>query len=74
MHPRTVLTNTPLVLYYLRPLRPALDRPYNLGAGAAATCARPCLVVDDSRVPGGKRRPVFGAVSVIAPFVLMLER
>jgi hypothetical protein len=73
-HPRTVLTNTPLVLYYLRPLRPVLDRPYNLGRGRAATCTRPCLIVDDTRVPGGTPRAVAGSHSAIGPFVLTLER
>jgi hypothetical protein len=74
MHPRSVLTNTPLVLYYLRPLRPALDRPYNLGPGRLATCTRPCLVVDDLRVPGGTPRSVAGHNTVIGPFVLTLQR
>lgn len=35
LHPRTVLTNTPLVLYYLGSLHPVMDRPYNLGPGRA---------------------------------------
>jgi hypothetical protein len=74
MRPRTVLTNTPLVLYYLRPLRPVMDRPYNLGPGRAAACTRPCLIVDDSRVPGGTPRPASGTRSAIGPFVLTLER
>jgi hypothetical protein len=74
MHPRTVLTNTPLVLYYLSSLRPALDRPYNLGPGRGGTCTRPCLIIDDSRVPGGTPRPAAGARSLIGPFVLTLER
>ncbi len=73
-HPRTVLTNTPLVLYYVRGLRPVLDRPYNLGPGRAGTCTRPCLVIDDSRVPGGTVRLVSGSRSAIGPFVLTLER
>lgn len=74
LRPRTVLTNTPLVLYYLRSLRPALDRPYNLGPGRAQTCSRPCLIIDDRRVPGGTPRPVTGTTTVIAPFVLTVER
>jgi hypothetical protein len=74
VRPRTVLTNTPVVVYYLHPLRPVLDRPYNLGPGRAATCARPCLAVDDTRVPGGTPRPVSGSRSAIGPFVLTLER
>jgi hypothetical protein len=73
-HPRTVLTNTPLVLYYLRSLEPVMDRPYNIGPGRAATCARPCLIIDDSRVPGGTPRPVPGGGMAIGPFLLTLER
>lgn len=80
LHPRTILTNTPLVLYYLRSLRPVMDRPYNIGPGRASGCARPCLIVDDSRVPGGTpRAPAPGAPagsppSAIGPFRLTLER
>lgn len=74
MHPRTVLTNTPLVLYYLRSLHPEFDRPSNLGPGRAATCARPCLIVDDSRARGGTPRPVSGASTMIGPYVVTLER
>ncbi len=73
-HPRTVLTNTPVVLYYLPSLRPQFDRPYNLGRGRAQSCARPCLVIDDSRVYGGSPRPVSGTRTDIGPFVLTLER
>jgi hypothetical protein len=74
MRPQTVLTNTPLVLYYLRSLRPVMDRPYNLGPGRAGTCTRPCLIVDDTRVPGGTPRPAFGSRSAIGPFALTFER
>jgi hypothetical protein len=69
-HPRTVLTNTPLVSYYLRDLRPHFDRPSNLGPGLAASCARPCLVIDDTRVYGGSPRAVSGAQQAIGPYVL----
>lgn len=72
-HPRTVLTNTPLVLYYLRPLQPVMDRPYNIGPGRAATCPRPCLIIDDSRVPGGTPRPVPGGGTAVGPFLLTPE-
>jgi hypothetical protein len=78
LHPRTVLTNTPLVLYYLRPLRPVMDRPYNIGPGRAASCARPCLVVDDTRVPGGTPRTLAANAAppspAIGPFRLTLQR
>ncbi|HET9104872.1 MAG TPA: glycosyltransferase family 39 protein [Solirubrobacteraceae bacterium] len=73
LHPRTVLTNTPTVLYYLRDLHPIFDRPYNIGPGRAATCARPCVVVDDSRVHGGTPRPVSGTARSVAPFVIVDE-
>jgi hypothetical protein len=68
-----VLTNTPVVLYYLRGLHPVLDRPYNLGPGRAAACTRPCVVVDDSRVPGGTPRRVTGRSILMAPFVVTVE-
>jgi hypothetical protein len=73
-HPRTVLSNTPIVLYYLRSYRPQFDRPSNLGPGRASTCARPCLIVDDSRARGGTPRRVTGTPTVIGPYVLTLER
>ncbi len=73
-HPRTVLTNTPIVLFYLRSLHPRLDRPSNLGAGLAASCGRPCLIIDDTRVRGGRRRRVRGARTSIRPFILTVER
>jgi hypothetical protein len=73
-HPRTVLTNTPIVLYYLRSLRPQFDRPSNLGPGRAQSCARPCLIIDDSRAYGGTSRQVSGTRTVIGPYVLTLER
>jgi hypothetical protein len=72
--PATVLTNTPVVVYYLRGLHPVLDRPYNLGPGRAAACARPCVVVDDTRVPGGTPRRVTGRPILISPFIVTVER
>jgi Dolichyl-phosphate-mannose-protein mannosyltransferase len=74
LHPRTVLTNTPVVLYYLRSFEPDFDRPYNLGRGRAATCARPCLVIDDTRVHGGTPRGATGELSQIGPFLFVYER
>ena len=73
LHPRTVLTNTPTVLYYLRDLHPVFDRPYNIGPGRAATCARPCVILDDSRVHGGTPRPVTGTARSLGPFVIVDE-
>ncbi len=72
LHPRTVLTNTPTVLFYLRSLHPVFDRPSNYGPGLAATCARPCLIIDDSRAHGGPPRHVAGATRMIGPYVLTL--
>ena len=72
-HLRTVLTNTPVVLYYLAAWRPIFYRPYNLGPGLAATCARPCLVVDDTRVPGGEPRQASGTNTVVGPYLLTYQ-
>lgn len=74
MHPRTVLTNTPVVLYYLSSFRPLFDRPYNIGPGRSATCPRPCLAIDDARVSGGTPRPMTGIQHLIVPYLLTLER
>jgi 4-amino-4-deoxy-L-arabinose transferase-like glycosyltransferase len=56
---RTVLTNSPVIAYYLRDLEPRLDRPFGLGndepACAATGCARPLAIVEDARLPGGVR-------------------
>jgi 4-amino-4-deoxy-L-arabinose transferase-like glycosyltransferase len=73
VHARTVLTNTPVVIYYLRSFHPDFDRPSNLGPGRAATCARPCLAVDDRRVHAGTPRPITGTPFYIGPFRLTLE-
>lgn len=70
LHPRTVLTNTPIVQFYLRDLHPILDRPANYGPGLVASCARPCLVIDDLRAQGGPPRRVTGAARMIGPYVL----
>jgi 4-amino-4-deoxy-L-arabinose transferase-like glycosyltransferase len=73
-HPRTVLTNTPIVLFYLRSLHPVFDRPSNLGPGRAASCGRPCLIIDDSRANGGTPRQATGTRTMIGPYLLTLER
>jgi hypothetical protein len=73
MHPRTVLTNTPVVIYYLSSFRPVFDRPYNIGPGRSATCSRPCLAIDDTRVSGGTPRPMTGIQHLIVPYLLTLE-
>ena len=74
LHARSVLTDTPVVLYYLRVLDPILDRPYNLGTGAAGTCAHPCLAIDDTRIITGTARAITGTPFYIKPFRLTLER
>jgi hypothetical protein len=56
---RTVLTNSAVVAYYLRDLKPRLDRPFGLGPGLEAGCVASCrasfLVVDDIRVANSPR-------------------
>jgi hypothetical protein len=75
MHPRTVLTDNPDVVYYLGALHPRLDRPFNLGPGRAAACPRPCLVVDDVTSQfGTPRPPVTGSRTQVGSFALILER
>ncbi len=74
-HPRTVLTNTPIVLYYLGSFRPIFDRPSNLGQGLALHCARPCVTVDDDRSHGGTpRSPTPTSSETIGPFIVGIER
>jgi uncharacterized membrane protein len=65
LHPRTILTDTPVVLYYLRSLHPTLDRPFDLGPGRAATCGRPCLIIDDLLTNTGTPRQLTGRPAVI---------
>jgi hypothetical protein len=66
---RTVLTNSPVVAYYLRDSGAdvRLDRPFGLGndepACAAGDCAKPIAVVEDSRLPGSVR----GGPGVVTP-------
>jgi Dolichyl-phosphate-mannose-protein mannosyltransferase len=74
LHPKTVLTDNPDVVYYLRSLHPQLDRPFNLGRGRAGSCARPCLIIDSTTTAFGKLRRVMGVRQVIGSFVLTLER
>ncbi|MDQ6807688.1 MAG: glycosyltransferase family 39 protein, partial [Actinomycetota bacterium] len=61
LHPKMVLTDNPDVVYYLKSLHPQLDRPFNLGPGRAASCPRPCLIIDDTTSQFGvPRSPVTG--------------
>lgn len=72
-HPATVLTNSAVVAYYLRALHPILDRPFGLlDADLTRPCGRGCVIVEDSRAPGGVRvvagaRRAFGPIEVVAP-------
>jgi 4-amino-4-deoxy-L-arabinose transferase-like glycosyltransferase len=69
LHPRMVLTNSAVVAYYLRRLPVIVDRPFGLGPGRERSCAAPCVIVDDSRVPAGAR-PGPGPSRMIGPFVI----
>jgi uncharacterized membrane protein len=72
LHPRTVLTNSAVVAYYLRRLPVIVDRPFGLGPGRQGSCPSPCVIVDDSRVPGGVR-PGTGPARMIGPFEVRLQ-
>jgi hypothetical protein len=72
LHPRTVLTNSAVVAYYLRRLPVTVDKPFGLGPGREPECASPCVIVDDSRVPGGARAGP-GPARLIGPFVVRLR-
>lgn len=56
---RIVLTNSAVAAYYLRDLRPRLDRPFGLGPGLESSCVARCkqsfLIVDDTRVANSPR-------------------
>jgi uncharacterized membrane protein len=65
LHPRTVLTDTPVVVYYLGAPGPRLDRPFNLGPGDASACARPCVIVDDLATRTGTPRTGVPAPSAV---------
>lgn len=75
LHPRSVLTNNPAIVFYLRTLHPVLDRPFNLGPGDASSCARPCLIIDDLGTrTGPPRRLTTLPQSIIGQYELALER
>ena len=56
---RAVVTNSARVAFYLRDMRPRLDRPLGFGVDTEEACEPNCLVplaiVDDSRAPAGVR-------------------
>ncbi len=70
---RTVLTNSPVVAFYLRDQDVRLDRPFGLGNAeprcTPARCPRPLAVIEDSRLPGGVR-PGPGQPAAVGPFVV----
>jgi uncharacterized membrane protein len=71
-HPRTLLTNTPVVVYYLAALHPVFDRPVDLGFGRQNHCARPCVAVDELHgIFGGPPRQMTGAHQLIAGHFLV---
>jgi uncharacterized membrane protein len=72
LHPRRVLTNSAVVAYYLRRLPVTVDRPFGLAPGQQRACPSRCVIVDDSRVPGGVR-PGPGPARMIGPFSVRLE-
>jgi hypothetical protein len=74
-HPRTVLTDTPIALYYLSGWHPIFDRPSGLGPGLAASCLRPCAIVDDTRTHGGTPRPLRQPVAsrLVGPYEVLIE-
>jgi hypothetical protein len=59
---RTVLTNSAVVVYYLRDLHPRLDRPFGLEA-PCKDCRPPFLIVDDTRVANSPRSGPGGATT-----------
>jgi 4-amino-4-deoxy-L-arabinose transferase-like glycosyltransferase len=71
LHPRMVLTNSAVVAYYLRRLPVVVDRPFGLGVGREASCPSPCVIVEDTRVPGGAR-PGPGPSRLVGPFEVRL--
>jgi 4-amino-4-deoxy-L-arabinose transferase-like glycosyltransferase len=72
---RTVLTNSPVIAYYLRDAdaRVRLDRPFGLGNDeptcAAPSCPHPLAVVEDARLPG-RLRVGGGAIAPFGPIVV----
>jgi hypothetical protein len=56
---RSVVTNSARIAFYLRELRPHLDRPLGFGLDAEAACGPRCpvalAIVDDARAPAGVR-------------------
>ena len=70
---RTVLTNSPVIAFYLRDQDVRLDRPFGLGNAeprcTPPRCPRPLAVIEDSRLPGGVR-PGPGEPRALGPIVV----
>jgi len=70
---RTVLTNSPVIAFYLRDRNVRLDRPFGLGNAEPRcippACPRPLAVIEDSRLPGGVR-PGPGQPTALGPIVV----
>lgn len=74
--PRTVLTNSALVAYYLRDLEARVDRPFNLGGrdgGCEGRCAEPIAIVEDVRVPGAER-VAEGGLTAFGPITVRIRQ
>jgi len=74
-HPRTLLTNTAIVAYYLRDLHPQIDRAFGLSGGGrdcSTGCPRPVVVVDDGAPTAGGVRPGPGRSVPVGRFVVRL--
>lgn len=74
---RTVLTNSPVIAYYLRDgdADVRLDRPFGLGNDepncVPPACERPLAVVEDSRLPGSYRAGP-GSPTPLLPLVVRI--
>jgi hypothetical protein len=74
---RTVLTNSPVIAYYLREgdADVRLDRPFGLGNDEPTclppACQRPLAVVEDSRLPGSYRAGP-GSPTPLLPLVVRI--
>ncbi len=71
--PRTLLTNTALVGYYLRDLHPEVDRAFGLAGGGrdcSTGCPRPVVIVDDTASTAGGARPGPGPSQQVGRFVV----
>lgn len=70
---RAVLTNSPVIAFYLRDQDVRLDRPFGLGNSeprcTPPACPHPLAVIEDSRLPGGVRTGP-GQPTAVGPIVV----